>query len=48
MGVLNHFICFREGATLAVVITTLNVNTVCLFMAHQPKLPDTAKKLRKF
>lgn len=36
------------ASALAVVVTTLNVNTACLYMAHQPKLPDSAKKLRKF
>ena len=35
-------------ATFAVIITTLNVNTTCLYMAHQPKMPESSKKLRKF
>ncbi|NCC15450.1 MAG: cyclic lactone autoinducer peptide [Clostridia bacterium] len=49
-GVFKNFLYSLGGmvATLAVVITTLNVNTTCLYMAHQPKLPDAAKKLRKF
>ncbi len=34
-------------ASFAVMITSLNVNTTCMFIAHQPKLPDSAKKLRK-
>ena len=35
-------------ATLALMVTTLNVNVACTFYAHQPKLPDGAEKLRKF
>ena len=35
-------------AALALVVTTLNINTTCMFMAHQPKLPTSASKLRKF
>lgn len=34
--------------TLAIVVTSLNVNTACYWVAHQDKLPQTAKKLRKF
>jgi AgrD protein len=32
----------------AVLITTWSANTACTFVTHQPKLPETAKKLRKF
>ncbi len=35
-------------ASIALLVTTFNVNTTCLFVAHQPKLPDATKKLRKF
>ena len=35
-------------ATLAVTLTAINVNTTCLFYAHQPKLPNSSKKFRKF
>lgn len=35
-------------AGLALLITTLNANSTCLFYAHQPKLPKNALKLRKF
>jgi len=35
-------------ATFALIVTTLNVNTTCAYFAHQPKLPESAKKLRKF
>ena len=35
-------------ASLALMITALNVNTTCLFVMHQPKLPKDANKLSKF
>lgn len=35
-------------ASFALMIVALNVNTSCLFLAHQPKLPSGANKLRKF
>jgi len=35
-------------ASLALMVTALNVNTACVYIAHQPKLPDSAKRLRKF
>lgn len=35
-------------AGLALCITSLNVNTTCMLFVHQPKLPNDAKKLRKF
>ncbi|MSU03155.1 cyclic lactone autoinducer peptide [Tissierella sp. DSM 105185] len=35
-------------ASLALMVTSLNVNTTCMLIAHQPKLPEGAKKLRKF
>lgn len=38
-GALAHF---------ALLITALNVNTNCIAFIHQPKLPEDAKKLRKF
>ncbi|WP_313164460.1 cyclic lactone autoinducer peptide [Sedimentibacter sp.] len=38
----------RYLAAFALMITALNVNTGCLFAAHQPKLPTGANKLRKF
>ena len=33
---------------VAFSITTFNINTTCMFAIHQPKLPEQAKKLRKF
>lgn len=33
---------------LALVITTINVNTTCSFYSHQPVPPKSAKQLRKF
>ena len=35
-------------AGLALMITALNVNTACMYLMHQPKLPQGAEKLRKF
>lgn len=35
-------------ASLALMVTVLNVNNACMLVAHQPELPETAKKLRKF
>lgn len=35
-------------AGLALMITTLNVNTACYWIAHQEDLPESAKVLRKF
>ena len=32
----------------AMLITAMNVNSTCMYMIHQPKLPQTANKLRKF
>lgn len=35
-------------ASLALAVTTMNVNSTCIFVVHQPKLPKGAEKLRKF
>lgn len=35
-------------ASIALAVVTANVNSACIFMIHQPKLPEGAKKLRKF
>ncbi len=35
-------------AAAAKTVTAANVNSACLFVAHQPKLPKGAEKLRKF
>lgn len=35
-------------AKLALKTTQTNANSACVFITHQPKLPETAKKLRKF
>lgn len=34
--------------SFAFIVATLNINTTCAWIAHQPKIPDVAKKLRKF
>lgn len=33
---------------IAFMVTTFNVNTTCYWIVNQDKLPNTAKKLRKF
>lgn len=35
-------------AAAAKTAATVNVNSTCAFVIHQPKLPKDAKKLRKF
>ena len=35
-------------ALFALIVTTVCVNTACVFIAHQPKLPESAKALQKF
>ncbi len=34
-------------AAAAKMATTANVNSACMFVVHQPKLPKGAEKLRK-
>jgi cyclic lactone autoinducer peptide len=38
----------KSIANMALKVTEHNVNSTCLFFLHQPKLPEKAKKLRKF
>jgi len=35
-------------AALALLVTTMTENSACIFYMHQEKLPESAKKLRKF
>ncbi len=35
-------------ACLALVVATMSANVACGYLAHQPELPLSAKKLRKF
>lgn len=35
-------------AAVAKMATAANVNSACMFVAYQPKLPKDAKKLRNF
>ncbi|MBP1566422.1 MAG: cyclic lactone autoinducer peptide [Oscillospiraceae bacterium] len=35
-------------AAVALAVTTLTVNSTCLAIIHQEKLPDNALKLRRF
>jgi len=34
-------------AAMAILITTINVNSTCICFAYQPELPEEAFKLRK-
>lgn len=47
---MKNFI-FRFGgllASLALVVTTYNINAACAFHAYQAEMPEGAKKLRRF
>ncbi|MBE7719945.1 MAG: cyclic lactone autoinducer peptide [Lacrimispora celerecrescens] len=35
-------------ASLALMVTALNINTTCIMYAFQPELPQKARKLRRF
>lgn len=35
-------------AGIALALTTINVNSGCLFISHQGEIPSVAKQLRKF
>lgn len=35
-------------ALFALLVTSLSVNSPCMLIAHQPEIPESAKKLRKF
>ena len=35
-------------AALALMVTAVSANRVCMFVMHQPRLPEGAEKLRKF
>lgn len=35
-------------ATFSLMVTAMNVNSNCMIVIHQPKLPQGAEKLRKF
>ncbi len=36
------------AASLALLVTYLNVNATCISFIHQPELPEGAKDLRRF
>jgi len=38
----------RAVAALALAATKTVANSTCVYISHQPKLPETAKNLRKF
>ena len=35
-------------AAMAIMVTAANINSACLFITNQPKMPEKAKGLRKF
>jgi cyclic lactone autoinducer peptide len=35
-------------AKIALTVTKANVNSTCPYHIYQPKIPESAKKLRKF
>lgn len=35
-------------AMIALAVTVMAVNSACIFLAHQPELPNNSRKLRKF
>lgn len=35
-------------ATLAVAVATVSANSTCMWISHQPELPEDVKKLRNF
>lgn len=35
-------------AAVALVVTTCNVNSACIWAIHQEEVPSAAKRLRKF
>lgn len=44
-------ILYKYGACIAafaLTITSMTVNSTCLFYTHQPEMPVNSKKLRKF
>lgn len=40
--------CGSMLAEMARKVTTTSANTACPFLTYQPRLPESAKKLRKF
>ncbi|WP_073031096.1 cyclic lactone autoinducer peptide [Desulfosporosinus lacus] len=36
------------AASFGLLVTTINANTNCICIIHQPKMPQNAEKLRKF
>lgn len=35
-------------ASMALVVTAFTANSACIFFMHQDKLPESAKRLRRF
>ena len=50
MKKMFSYMAYRIGtavAAMALMVTALNVNTTCIWLSHQPKLPQGADKLKK-
>lgn len=47
---VNRFMVLFGGilAAFALIIATISANSACMWITHQPKLPDDVRKLRKF
>lgn len=47
---MKGFIKRHSGllAALALVVTSLTVNSTCIYTMHQDEVPEVAKKLRRF
>lgn len=43
----EHFLSRKIVLPLAFKIAELDANTTCTFLTHQPKLPESVKRLKK-
>lgn len=34
-------------ASVALMVTSMNINSTCIFVMHQPKVPELANRLKK-
>lgn len=40
--------CAGSVASLALMLTVFSANSACVFLFHQPKMPQEAQSLKKF
>jgi cyclic lactone autoinducer peptide len=47
---MNKLITKFSGliATMALMVTVMNVNSACFLLYNQPEIPEDAKSLRRF